>query len=71
MQMQIPKQFWGILQKGETVEDGGHVAILRIWYLGPARKGLKLTYCTDTRPVDAIREECHAFGSVYLRRYVW
>ena len=24
--------------------------------LGPARKGLKLTYCTDTRPVDAIRK---------------
>ena len=22
--------------------------------LGPARKGLKVTYCTDSRPVDAI-----------------
>ena len=23
--------------------------------LGPARKGIKLTYCTDTRPTDSIR----------------
>ena len=24
--------------------------------LGPPRKGLKITYCTDTRPTDSIRE---------------
>ena len=24
--------------------------------LGPARKGIKLTYCTDTRPTNSIRE---------------
>ena len=24
--------------------------------LGPARKGIKLTYCTDTRPTESIRE---------------
>ena len=29
--------------------------------LGPARKGIKLTYTTDTRPVKAISE--HAAGS--------
>ena len=29
--------------------------------LGAARRGLKVTYCTDTRPVDSIRE--HAKGS--------
>ena len=23
--------------------------------LGPARKGIKLTYCTDTRPTDSIK----------------
>ena len=51
----IPKQFWGILQKGETIEDGEHVYTPDM-VLGPARKGLKLTYCTDTRPVDAIRK---------------
>ena len=29
--------------------------------LGPARKGLKVTYCTDTRPIPSISE--HAKGS--------
>ena len=29
--------------------------------LGPARKGLKIAYCTDTRPTDSIRE--NAMGS--------
>ncbi len=51
----IPKQFWGILQKGETVEFEGRL-LTPDMVLGPARKGLKLTYCTDTRPTDSIRE---------------
>ena len=49
----IPMKFWSRLQKGEVIEDGG-----RVFHpedvLGPARKGIKVTYCTDTRPVDAI-----------------
>ncbi len=32
--------------------------------LGPARKGIKLTYTTDTRPVKSIEE--HAKDSDYL-----
>ena len=24
--------------------------------IGPARRGIKLTYCTDTRPTDSIRK---------------
>lgn len=51
----IPKQFWGILQKGEIVEFEGRT-LTPDMVLGPARKGLKLTYCTDTRPTDSIRE---------------
>lgn len=51
----IPKQFWGILQRGETVEFEGRI-LTPDMVLGPARKGLKLTYCTDTRPTDSIRE---------------
>lgn len=51
----IPQRFWGMLQKGETVEDGGNVYMPDM-VLGPARKGIKLTYCTDTRPTDSIRE---------------
>ena len=51
----IPQRFWGMLQKGETVEDGDNVYTPDM-VLGPARKGIKLTYCTDTRPTDSIRE---------------
>ena len=51
----IPQRFWGMLQRGETVEDGGNVYTPDM-VLGPARKGIKLTYCTDTRPTDSIRE---------------
>ncbi len=49
----IPMTFWRALQAGERVEaDGcGYVPDM---VLGPARKGLKIAYCTDTRPVDAI-----------------
>jgi ribonuclease Z len=57
---QIPMNFWSRLQKGETIEDGGRIYQPQD-VLGPARKGLKVTYCTDTRPVDAIAE--HAVDS--------
>lgn len=50
----IPKKYWGILQKGETVEQDGKI-LTPDMVLGPARKGLKVTYCTDTRPTDSIR----------------
>ena len=56
----IPQRFWGILQKGETVEDDGNVYTPDM-VLGPPRKGLKVTYSTDTRPTDSIRE--NAAGS--------
>ena len=52
---QIPQKYWGILQKGETVEEEGRVYTPDM-VLGPQRKGLKITYCTDTRPTDSIRE---------------
>ena len=49
----LPVQLWGRLQKGETVEHEGQ-SYTPDMVLGPARRGLKLTYCTDTRPVPAI-----------------
>jgi ribonuclease Z len=49
----IPKPFWGRLQKGETVEQDGQI-YTQDMVLGPARKGIKLTYCTDTRPTESI-----------------
>ncbi|HIR75955.1 MAG TPA: ribonuclease Z [Candidatus Choladousia intestinipullorum] len=50
---QIPMQYWSRLQKGEIIECGGNVYRPED-VLGPARRGIKVTYCTDTRPVEAI-----------------
>lgn len=55
MEQQIPKHFWNKLQKGETVEDEGKVYTPDM-VMGAPRKGIKLTYCTDTRPVPSIAE---------------
>ena len=60
MEQEIPKQYWGRLQKGETITDEQAVYTPDM-VLGPPRKGIKLTYCTDTRPVPAIVE--NASGS--------
>lgn len=49
----IPLKLWNPLQKGNTVEQDGKVYTPDM-VLGPARKGLKVTYCTDTRPTDFI-----------------
>ena len=56
---QIPQRFWGILQKGKTVEEDGKIYTPDM-VLGPARNGIKLTYCTDTRPTDSIRKNAYA-----------
>ncbi|MCH5343963.1 MAG: ribonuclease Z [Acetatifactor sp.] len=49
----IPLKLWSRLQKGETVEQDGRVFTPDM-VLGETRKGLKVTYCTDTRPTDSI-----------------
>ena len=56
----IPVGHWGALQRGETVETEQGV-FLPAMVLGPERKGLRITYCTDTRPTDAIAR--HASGA--------
>ena len=55
MQRAIPKQYWSKLQKGETIEADGCIYTPDI-VLGAPRKGIKLTYCTDTRPTASIAE---------------
>ena len=47
--LEIPMPMWGRLQKGEIIEHEGRT-LTPDMVLGPKRKGLKLTYCTDTRP---------------------
>ena len=51
--LDIPKYYWSRLQKGETIADGDKVYTPDM-VLGAPRKGIKLTYCTDTRPTQSI-----------------
>lgn len=52
---QIPLELWSRLQKGEVIVADG-VTYTPELVLGTPRKGLKVTYCTDSRPTDAIVE---------------
>ena len=52
-QKNIPLKLWTRLQKGETVEQDGEIYTPDM-VLGPARKGLKVSYITDTRPINTI-----------------
>jgi ribonuclease Z len=51
----VPMKAWSRLQKGQTVEIDG-ITYTQDMILGPERRGLKVTYCTDTRPVKIISE---------------
>ena len=50
----IPQRYWSRLQGGEIIETEDGV-LTPDMVLGPPRKGIKLTYTTDTRPTDSIR----------------
>ena len=52
-ELAIPLPFWSRLQKGETIEHEGNTYTPEM-VLGAQRRGLKLTYCTDTRPTPGI-----------------
>lgn len=54
-ELEIPQKCWNRLQKGETLEVDGKVYTPDM-VLGAPRKGIKVAYCTDTRPVAAITE---------------
>ena len=56
----IEMKYWSRLQKGERIETEKGLLIPEM-VLGAPRKGLKLTYCTDTRPTESI--VTHAAGS--------
>lgn len=51
----IPVPFWGRLQKEETIiyEDRTFTPDM---VLGTPRRGLKVAYCTDTRPIDGLAD---------------
>lgn len=50
---QVPKELWNRLQKGESISYND-----KIYYpemvLGDNRRGLKISFITDTRPIDSI-----------------
>lgn len=52
-QQNIPLKMWSLLQKGNTIEEDGMIYTPDM-VLGPPRKGIKLTYTTDTRPTESI-----------------
>lgn len=49
----IEKRYWNRLQKGEQLEIDGKIYTPDM-VMGSARRGLKVTYCTDTRPTEGI-----------------
>ena len=51
----IPVTLWNPLQKGKTVEHEGKTFTPEM-VMGDARKGIKVTYCTDTRPTKSLVE---------------
>ena len=54
VEQEIPKQYWRFLQRGDTIEENGKIYTPDM-VLGEQRKGIKLTYTTDTRPTESIR----------------
>lgn len=56
----LEKKYWGRLQKGEEITLEGQTYTPDM-VMGEARKGIKVSYCTDTRPVENI--VCHARGA--------
>ncbi|MBQ8638390.1 MAG: ribonuclease Z [Lachnospiraceae bacterium] len=55
-ELAIPLLCWNRLQKGETVEMDG-VRYTPDLVMGAPRKGIKVTYVTDTRPVPVIAKQ--------------
>lgn len=51
----IPQKYWSRLQNGETIEEEERTFTPDM-VLGPVRRGIKVTYCTDTRPMPLIAE---------------
>jgi ribonuclease Z len=49
----IPMKYWSRLQKGEKIIEGKRIYVPNM-VLGQERKGLKIAYCTDTRPIERI-----------------
>ena len=49
----VPKNLWSILQKVESVKEN-NIVYTKDMVLGDTRKGIKISYITDSRPVKEI-----------------
>ena len=53
IELNVPKKVWSVLQKQPEVEYEGKIYTSDM-VLGDDRRGLTVSYCTDTRPVDGL-----------------
>lgn len=51
----VPLELWGKLQKEDEVEYNGQIYNCKM-VLGESRKGIKISYCTDSRPTKSMPE---------------
>lgn len=54
-QLGIPIEYWNRLQNGDAIEHDGR-CFTPEKVLGSPRKGIKVTYCTDSRPVKGFAD---------------
>ena len=54
-ELNIPKEMWGLLQKGDKVNIVDRIVDSNL-VLGPERGGIKFSYVTDTRPIEKIKD---------------
>lgn len=51
--LNLPKKFWGMLQKGNEITHEGKIYTSDM-VMGEERQGISVAYTTDTRPVDQL-----------------
>jgi len=56
-ELNIPLKFWNKLQHGEIMlDESTGITYIPDMVMGEDRRGIKVSYCTDTRPVPVIAE---------------
>ncbi|MDA8220604.1 ribonuclease Z [Desulfosporosinus sp.] len=54
-ELSIPVSYWNSLQKGMNITFEGKIVSPQM-VIGETRKGIKVSYCTDTRPTEGLIE---------------
>ena len=53
MRNKVPKNLWSLLQKEEIAKEN-NIVYTKDMVLGDIRKGIKISYITDSRPIESI-----------------